>query len=317
MTKRITILTGEPTIEVLADMQIDEDGVAGMANWLKLHRPDCMPDGYDDLQYNNDRVASLFPHNQLRRNMDDDNVDGITVKDMLSDNELLVELAGRNCYHSFGIKAGKKSNMEYIANTQSGEVKHASILYHAKMTFFIAGVSRRVSQEMMRNYVGSDRDTEGSPSQESSRFTHHYGFYVAHPYLLQDAPGRGDAMKRWALETQWAHDNYEEFIASEFQNYLIKHTVEPKGLDRKRIYEAAIGRLPWDFETSFVWTTNPAALTKLFIERDNNLADLEFQRFAQKWKKICLERWPNLFPRFMGEARNLEVINSVVPAEPK
>ena len=39
----------------------------------------------------------------------------------------------------------RKSNADYIAHTQQGDVPHASILYHAKMSFFIAGVSRRVS----------------------------------------------------------------------------------------------------------------------------------------------------------------------------
>lgn len=38
-----------------------------------------------------------------------------------------------------------------------------SILYHAKMTFFFAGVSRKFSHQFIRNYVGSDRTEEGSP----------------------------------------------------------------------------------------------------------------------------------------------------------
>jgi thymidylate synthase ThyX len=38
------------------------------------------------------------------------------------------------------------------------------------------------------------------------------------------------------------------------------------------------------------------ALMKFFGERCDEAADLEMQRFANKLKRVCLERWPNLFP---------------------
>ena len=37
------------------------------------------------------------------------------------------------------------------------------------------------------------------------------------------------------------------------------------------------------------------ALAKLFQERCDASADREFQRFANKWRAIATERWPNLF----------------------
>lgn len=265
----VTILTGDPTIEIVSQMAINWQGVSGMADWVHAHRPGCLPDDYDD-------PMSLFPH-----------IDEVT------DNELLVELAGRKCYDSFGAKAGRKSNAEYIANTQQGAVPHRSIMYHAKMSFFIGGVSRRVSHELIRNYVGADRDEEGAPSQESTRFTHHYGFYVA-------APRDVDTMQALTFESdcQVNYDAYMQYLDSETTRWARAHGSEPKGMDRKRIYEAASHRLNHSAETSFLWTTNPAALTKLFIERDNELADAEFQRFAAKWKKICVAAWPNLFQSF-------------------
>jgi len=39
------------------------------------------------------------------------------------------------------------------------------------------------------------------------------------------------------------------------------------------------------------------AIAKFCFERDDESADLEIQRFAKKWKKICVARWPNLFPQ--------------------
>lgn len=287
--KNVTILTGEPTIEVIAEMGLDWAGVRGMAKWVKSHRPECLPDEYDP---SDEGVLGtehrLFPHGCFR------DAEGGAPPPSLTDNELLVELAGRKCYDSFGLKAGKKTNAEYIAHTQSGDVKHASIMYHAKMTFFIAGVSRRVSQEMMRNYVGSDRSQEGSPSQESSRFTHHYGTFVAHPRLLE--PGMEDELKRWTEDVQEGYDRYIRYIERQFALYEKTRGEPCKGMARKRIYESSIGRMPWDFETSYIWTTNPVALAKFFRERCDDASDLEMQRFAKKWRAICLARWPNLFP---------------------
>jgi thymidylate synthase (FAD) len=290
--KRVTILTEEPTVAVLGEMQLNQGGMVEMAEWVRAHRPECLPEEYEPHEKN---VMSLFPHQG-------DDKDGGSV----TDNELLVELAGRKCYDSFGLKAGRKSNAEYIANTQAGDIVHASIMYHAKMSFFIAGVSRRVSHELIRNYVGADRDEEGSPSQESTRFTHHYGFYVAHPYLLRSDLGASvelsASIRAFELDAfrdamQNNYDCYLAYIDRRVQVYAKEHGAEPKGMDRKRIYESASSYLSHACETSWVWTSNPIALAKMFRERDNDGADLEFRRLAKKWKRICVERWPALFPQ--------------------
>jgi len=281
---KVKILTDEPTVSIIADMSLNWDGVEEMAEWVRSRRPDCMPDvtgnALEDLQ-------ALFPH-----------------QDSVSDNELLVELAGRKCYDSFGLKAGRKTNKEYIANTQVGDVPHASIMYHAKMTFFIAGVSRRVSHELIRHYVGADRTEEGSPSQESTRYVEHSGYYVAHPGILKDETELGyfkSAMSR----------NYSEYrdyiIRREAAFALINDGVKPKGMERKRIFESASPYLSHSCETSFIWTTNPIALAKMFKERDHDAADLEYLRLARKWKRVCLEKWSNLFPQSWMNPSHLKI----------
>lgn len=276
--KRDITLVYEPTISVMASQHLEDEGIEEMVEWIKSHRPECLPDDYENW-YN------LFPHNGFF----DENTGN-----SLSDNELLAELAGRKCYDSFGKKAGQKSNSGYIKNTQLGDIPHNSILYHAKMTFFIAGVSRRVSHELIRNYVGSDRDEEGSPSQESTRYTHHYGHYIIHPRDVDDK----DELEIFRHGMQNNYNRYCEYIERQTQLYQLKNKgKEPKGMDRKRIYEAASQRLDHACETSWIWTTNPVALMKLFRERTHEAADLEIQRLANKWKSICLERWPNLFVR--------------------
>jgi thymidylate synthase (FAD) len=215
-------------------------------------------------------------------------------KDHVSHNELLAELAGRTCYYSFGLKAGRKSNKDYLAHTQDGEVPHRSIFYHAKMTFFLAGVSRRLSHEMIRNYVGADRTEEGAPSQESTRYVENAGEYIAHPGLIYDDVPLSHYI-------QQCHDNYNSyrsFIDFREERYRRENNGKsPTGMDRKRIFETASSLLEHSVSTSFVWTTNPIALAKLIQERQHESADLEFQRLAKIWKLEAVTRWPNLFPQ--------------------
>jgi thymidylate synthase ThyX len=331
----VRILTGPPTVALIAQSAIDWAGVREMARWVKAHRPECLPEDYDpddpDIAniYRTPELA-LFPHRGLRDPMDEPHCEN-----WLTDNELLVELAGRKCYDSFGLKAGQKTNAAYIAHIMGGvdrtpeqiaravldgshdesaleanladalraerdRVPHASVLYHAKMTFFFGGLSRRVSQELMRNYVGANRDHEGSPSQESTRFTYHYGTFVAPPYL-EDAPEPEGALAEFTDACRQGYAAYRRFVEGEIAIYEKTFGQKPKGIDRKRILEASIGVMPWNFETSFIWTTNPGALTKLLVERDNPAADAEFCRFARVLKGVCLRHAPNLFPRFAAE----------------
>jgi thymidylate synthase (FAD) len=270
---KVTILREEPTIIPVAEMQLTTLGIEEMMEWVKVHRPECLPDDGD----------ALFPHGGL---------DEQTGRELTA-NELLVELSGRKCYDSFGKKAGRKSNKEYIENTQAGDIPHASIMYHAKMSFFFAGISRRVSHEIIRNYVGADRSEEGAPSQESTRFTHHYGFFILPPRYLEST--QMSALFQNAMIDAYA--SYKSAVDIECKAFEMQYGKPPTSLDKKRIYEAASSFLPHQAETSFIWTTNPIAIAKFIRERTHELADLEMQRFAKKWRRICAARWPNLFPQ--------------------
>lgn len=293
MTKNVTILKGDraPTVIPLADMQLSMMGVEAMLEWVREHRPECIPEGCDD-------GMALFPHG---------GIDEATNRELTS-NELLVELAGRKCYDSFGDKAGRKSNAEYIAHTQGGDIPHASILYHAKMSFFFAGISRRVSHEIIRNYVGADREEEGSPSQESTRFTHHYGFFIEPPKYTSTEFDYADEGHQKAMQLhfersmQAAYQAYLTAVEMECDAFERKTGKKATSMDKKRIYEAASSFLPHQAETSFIFTMNPASLAKFVRERANVAADLEIQRFAKKLRKVAMDRWPNLFPQaFMRE----------------
>jgi len=266
MSKRIT-LVDEPFVTCIGAMQLQPEGLVEMTEWVKSRIPEAgVRNGHD-----------LWG---TGRDIHDEDA---------SDNELLVELAGRKCYNSFGDKAGQKDNHSYCANLigKPGRIPHASVFYHAKLSFFVANISRRVGLELIRHYVGADRDLEGSPSQESTRYTHHPGWFTVHP--------RHHDVKLFADGMQISYDHYLQYIEQEFAAHLEEYGKEAKGMARKRIYEAAAQFLPNAAETSLVWTSNPVALAKMFKERTNEASDLEFQRLARKWEKVAHAKAPALF----------------------
>lgn len=282
----------DPIVVPIGQMQLIPEGLAEMLDWVRSRAPACVPDEYvkdksikEQWFEGMSAVQPLFPHDLTEGGR------------KLTDNELLIELAGRSCYNSFGLKAGRKANSDYIANTQAGDVAHASILYHAKLSFFIAGVSRRVSHELIRNYVGADRTEEGAPSQQSTRYVENPGFYVIPPRYLTGKDAADEARARFEDACTSNFEDYRSQIREEMAAYEGTYGSRPKGMDYKRILEAASGTLIHSVETSFIWTTNPAALAKLCKERDNEAADLEFQRFARKWKRAAMAHSPNAFPQ--------------------
>jgi len=299
---REPVMVTEPTVIVISAQQLDPEGVRDLSDLVALRRPDCFKIAASD------STLEGVLERLLEHPVDD-----------TSHNELLAELAGKGCYLAFGKHSSGKDTPTYLDNTlHRGDIPHRSIAYHAKMTFYFAGISRRMLQELVRNYVGSDREVEGSPSVESTRYVEHSGRYVVHPRDLwpvdvQEVAGGPFNRKRFASEeaifdARVSDATYQTYLQRAIDTYKRHHDQEPKGMARKRIYEAASGRLAQSAETSLLWTTNPAAIEKLLWERggdgtDAYAADLEFQRFAAHYAKVCLTRWPALFsPKLHAEA---------------
>jgi thymidylate synthase ThyX len=291
MTKpTATIVTDDPIVEVIAEMGLNHEGVMRMAEWVHRYRPGCVPGGGFA------EILDLVPHDGTEPDqpvLAPGNNPPVAAR-RVTDNELLCELAGRKCYDSFADAGAKRTNGEYLRSMWQGRIPHRSTGYHAKMSFFFAHVSRRVSHELIRNYVGADRDEEGNPSQESTRFTHHPGVYIAHPHYL----GWGSELDAFRARAQSNFEDYVSTIQRKVAAFTERTGAAPKGLDRKRIYESSSGDLLMSCGTSFIWTTNPMAITKFLHERDNDEADMEMARFARAWKRVVVARWPNLFSPF-------------------
>ncbi|HLZ23384.1 MAG TPA: FAD-dependent thymidylate synthase [Ktedonobacterales bacterium] len=67
--------------------------------------------------------------------------------------ELIVELAGRVCYLSFGDKQFRKTNADYVGNLINQG--HGSVLEHAVWDLLITGVSRSLTHELVRHRAGT------------------------------------------------------------------------------------------------------------------------------------------------------------------
>src|SRR5690554_948865 len=67
-----------------------------------------------------------------------------------TDSDLLAEFAGRSCYQSFHKPNPKtEANHDYLRNILNQG--HFSVLEHASATFYVTGVSRALTHELIRH----------------------------------------------------------------------------------------------------------------------------------------------------------------------
>jgi hypothetical protein len=108
MNKSVTILRSNPTVIPIAEMRLIHQGLNGVLDWVRSHRPECVPDEVDDV----DPWKSLFPHD-LR--------DSATGR-ALTDNELLVEFAGRKSDWSGDVTISRESSTGRVEHRLPGVV---------------------------------------------------------------------------------------------------------------------------------------------------------------------------------------------------
>jgi len=71
---------------------------------------------------------------------------------VVTDADSIPEIAGRVCYMSFGEKAGRKENADYLQHIlESG---HGSVLEHTVFGLMFTGVSRSLTHELVRHRAG-------------------------------------------------------------------------------------------------------------------------------------------------------------------
>ena len=208
------------------------------------------------------------------------------------DMQQLVEFAGRSCYQSFHKPNPKTArNADYISRTLHGQA-HWSIAEHATATFYITGVSRALTHELIRHrhlsysqlsqrFVDeSDANIVIPPAARKSESVVVYGSEDFHDDLKGSLP---KALEWWGQDVLL---DYEEIV-----NVLLA-----EGLLRKQAREAARAVLPNMIETKIVVTGNLRAWHEVIERRTAPDADAEFQQVAGLIRKELQRLAPEVFP---------------------
>ena len=173
--------------------------------------------------------------------------------DYKSNGELLVEVAGRTCYKSFGTELNK--NLTRVRSDHHGYIgnilktKHGSVLEHSSTTVGFVNVSRIFTHELVRHRAGC------AYSQESMRFVRleDVGMYI--PSCIEDA---GYEAKQLFCDAAQASEGHY----TKLTEMLVKDDMP---FAKKKEITSAIRRIaPSGHSTNIVVTANHRAWRHLF-----------------------------------------------------
>ena len=184
----------------------------------------------------------------------------LEIQEGSTDAETLTVYAGRSCYESWSRPNEKtREDKDYIARTLH-EQSHWSVGEHASATFYITGVSRALTHELVRH-------RHLSYSQLSQRFVDEEDANIVIP-----PAARGSEKLTWEFENAatGARHSYRELVEA----------LSDSGLTRKQAREAARAVLPNMVETKIVVTGNMRAWHEVIERRTAPDADAEFQQVA-------------------------------------
>lgn len=191
----------------------------------------------------------------------------------------LCEAAGRACYQSWKRPNPKTAtNAGYLAHIL--EVGHLSVLEHASATFYIEGISRSLSHELIRH-------RHLSYSQLSQRFVDESDAEFVDPPLIdrdEYASGIFDSAMQEAVERY-------EALAEQLAKACPSAT-------RKQVREAARSVLPNATETKIVVTGNYRAWREFIVKRATEQADAEIRALAVEVLRRLQSIAPNVFNDF-------------------
>lgn len=196
-----------------------------------------------------------------------------------SEGQNLIEFAGRSCYQSFDKpNPATRSNADYLEKTlyQNG---HWSIAEHVSATFYLEGVSRAFTHELIRH-------RHLSYSQMSQRFVNEENANFVIPPALR---GHDEWVKKLAEMDESALHCYTamvEFLQSPAGG---KHP-------RKEAREAARSILPNNIETKIVVTGDLRAWKEMLARRTQPDADAEMQEVAGMIYDALSGSYPAVFP---------------------
>ena len=197
--------------------------------------------------------------------------------------EALVEFAGRACYQSWSKPNPKTAtNAAYLRHII--DVGHFSVLEHASVSFYITGISRSCTHELIRH-------RHFSYSQLSQRYVPETQSQIVVPPGMED----DDELQRILAEAADAsRATYTELL----DKLEEKFADQPNAvLRRKQARQAARAVLPNATETRIVVTGNYRAWRHFIAMRASEHADIEIRRLAI----ACLRQLVDVAPAVFGD----------------
>lgn len=195
----------------------------------------------------------------------------------------LVEFAGRACYQSWSKPNPRTAtNAAYLKHII--DVGHFSVLEHASVTFYITGISRSATHELIRH-------RHFSFSQLSQRYVPEPDSRIVVPPAMADDPELQQILAEAADASRAA---YAELLA----RLEAKLADQPNAvLRRKQARQAARAVLPNATETRIVVTGNYRAWRHFIAMRASEHADVEIRRLAIE----CLRQLTDVAPAAFGD----------------
>jgi thymidylate synthase (FAD) len=198
--------------------------------------------------------------------------------------EALAEFAGRACYQSW-----KKPNPATATNAgylrHILEVGHLSVLEHGSVTFYLTGVSRSLTHELIRH-------RHFSYSQLSQRYVPEKRAAMVEPEVIASDPVLHEKFQAAAEASVAAYNDLLTGLEERFAD-------EPNPtLRRKQARQAARAVLPNATETRIVVTGNYRAWRHFIAMRATEHADVEIRSLAVECLRQLQKAAANVFDDF-------------------
>lgn len=195
--------------------------------------------------------------------------------------QALVEFAGRACYQSWSKPNPKTATNEgYLRHIL--EVQHLSVLEHGTATFYIQGVSRSLTHELIRH-------RHFSYSQLSQRYVPEADAEFIAPKIIEGDP---ELHPLFLEASRSAVKAYSALLGGLEQKLS---GMEDSTKRKKAARQAARSVLPNATETKIVVTGNYRAWLEFIPKRGSEHADPEINTLALLIQSKLKEHAPNVF----------------------
>lgn len=172
----------------------------------------------------------VFDFDAFNEFLKDEGVEHVT-DDAALDGDFIPEVAGRVCYMSFGSKAGRRTNIEYLKHIlESG---HGSVCEHTVFGFLITGISRSLTHELVRHRQGV------AYSQLSQRYVDSADSNVIIPPALRQMP---ETVQKDLLEGVTEHQRKSLQLYDEATDKIAEQYATPEKLVDFAVREGVLVR---------------------------------------------------------------------------